>query len=45
MTYRCNNCGGPVELEWDNGAEYPETRVEMYECIECDNQQKQVLTA
>lgn len=45
MTYRCEVCDGIVELVGDNGAKYPETRVEFYECEECGHEQRQVLVA
>lgn len=45
MTLRCEICNGVVELVDDNGAEYPETRVEHYACVECGNRQTEVLTA
>jgi len=45
MTLRCNVCDGPVRITDDNGAEYPETRVEFYECQDCGHEQKKVLTA
>lgn len=44
MTLRCEVCNGVVELVQDNGAEYPETRIEWYECEECGHEQQQVLT-
>jgi len=45
MTLRCQDCDGPVELVADNGAEYPQTRVEFFECQHCGHQQREVLTA
>ncbi len=45
MTLRCNNCDGEVEIIDDNGAEYPETRIETYECILCGHRQTITLTA
>ena len=45
MTYTCTNCNGAMELVNDNGAEYPETRVEFYECVDCGHRTRQVLTA
>lgn len=45
MTLRCTACNGIVELVDSNGAEYPETRVEIYECEECGHEQREVLTA
>lgn len=45
MTLTCPDCGGyDVELVGDNGAEYPETRVEFYECA-CGHEFRKVLTA
>jgi DNA-directed RNA polymerase subunit M/transcription elongation factor TFIIS len=43
MTFICNECNGAMELINDNGAEFPETRVEFYKCVSCGNEQKQVL--
>jgi DNA-directed RNA polymerase subunit M/transcription elongation factor TFIIS len=46
MTLRCPACDCvDVELVNDNGAEYPQTRVEFYECHQCGNEFKQVLAA
>lgn len=46
MTLRCAACDCvDVELVDDNGADYPETRVEFYECQQCGNEFKKVLTA
>ena len=45
MTLDCNNCGGPVQVYDDNGAEYPETRVEFLRCQDCGHEQKNVLVA
>lgn len=45
MTLRCNACDGAVRLIDDNGAEYPETRAEFYECQACGHEQRTVLTA
>lgn len=45
MTLRCEACGGPVVIVGDNGAEYPQTRVERYECDQCGHEQTEVLTA
>ena len=45
MTLRCNVCDGVVVLVDDNGAEYPETRIEHYECDECGHEQTEVLVA
>lgn len=45
MTLRCSGCDcTDVELVDDNGAEYPEIRVEFYECRGCGNRWRQVLT-
>lgn len=46
MTLRCAACDcTDVELVADNGAEYPETRVEFYECQQCGHEFRKVLTA
>lgn len=46
MTLRCDVCDCThVELVDDNGAEYPETRVEFYECQQCGHESRTVLTA
>jgi len=45
MTLRCEACNRILELVDDNGAEYPETRVEFYECEECSHEQRKVLIA
>ncbi|QKY16417.1 hypothetical protein [Halorubrum sp. CBA1229] len=46
MSLTCPDCGAPeVELVDDNGAEYPETRVEFYECEVCHHEFRKVLTA
>jgi len=46
MTLRCSKCGCvDVELVDDNGAEFPETRVEFYECADCSHGFRKVLTA
>ena len=46
MTLRCPDCDcTDVELVWDNGAQYPETRVEKFECADCGHTFRQVLTA
>jgi len=45
MTLRCNACDGPVRVYDDNGAEYPETRVEFLRCEDCGHEQKNVLVA
>jgi len=45
MTISCPACGTiDVELTDDNGAEYPETRVEFYECRNCAATFRKVLT-
>ena len=48
MTLSCPTCGTiDVELIDDNGAQYPETRVEFYECrdSDCGRTFRKVLTA
>jgi len=46
MTLHCPACQSvDVVLDEDNGAEYPETRVEWYECNQCGNYWRKVLTA
>jgi DNA-directed RNA polymerase subunit M/transcription elongation factor TFIIS len=46
MTLSCASCGRTdVQLVDDNGAEYPETRVEFYECQHCNNEFRKVLSA
>lgn len=46
MTFKCSNCDSPdIKLIDDNGAEYPNTRVEFYKCLECWQEFKKVLTA
>lgn len=43
---RCPDCRcTDMRLASDNGAEYPETRVEWYECQDCGTEKKKVLTA
>lgn len=43
---RCRACGCThLKLAWDNGAEYPQTRVETYRCVECGNRETVELTA
>lgn len=45
MTLSCPCCGVvDVAPEGDNGAEYPETRVEFYECQACGHLFRHVLT-
>jgi len=46
MSLRCPNCQTiDIELVNDNGAEYPETRVEWYRCVHCNNEFRTVLSA
>jgi DNA-directed RNA polymerase subunit M/transcription elongation factor TFIIS len=46
MTLSCPDCGTiDIEHVTDNGAEYPETRVEFYECRQCGHEFKKVLSA
>lgn len=46
MTLQCPTCNSrDVELVDDNGAEYPQTRVEFYECHDCRHEFKEVLVA
>lgn len=46
MTLRCRACDAvEVELVDDNGAEYPEARVEFYECEVCGHEFRKVLIA
>lgn len=46
MTLRCPDCDCiDVELVDDNGAEYPEMRVEFYACHGCGHRFREVLTA
>lgn len=46
MTLTCSTCGGgDIELTDTNGAEYPETLVEFYECRHCGNEFRTVLSA
>jgi hypothetical protein len=42
--YRCP-AGRDVRLVDDKGAEYPETRIEWYECVDCENRLRKTLTA
>jgi hypothetical protein len=45
MSLRCPDCDTPaVEIVDSNGAEYPETRIEWYEC-ENGHEFRKVLTA
>ena len=41
----CPDCGGAFEMTDDNGADYPETRVEFHECVNCGNTKRVVLSA
>jgi len=46
MTLTCPHCeSSAVELYDDNGAEYPQTRVEFYDCKQCGAEFSEVLTA
>jgi len=46
MTVRCPDCRSPaVEIVEDNGAEYPETRVEWYRCQICSEEFRKTLRA
>lgn len=46
MTLRCGACDCiDVEMTDDNGAEYPQTRVEFYECRDCGHEFRKVLSA
>ena len=46
MTLRCSDCDcTDIELTRDNGAQYPETRVEFYKCHGCGREFRKVLTA
>jgi ribosomal protein S27E len=46
MTLSCYDCGSiDLALVSDNGAEYPETRIEDYRCEDCGNEQRKVLVA
>lgn len=46
MTLSCPRCECiDVELTGDNGAAYPQTRVEFYECGDCGHEFREVLTA
>jgi len=46
MTLSCPQCDCiDIEMTDDNGAEYPQTRVEFYECRDCGNEFRKVLTA
>lgn len=46
MTLECPQCGCiDVEMAGDNGAKYPQTRVEFYECHGCGHEFREVLVA
>jgi len=46
MTLSCPSCDcRDIELVDDNGAEYPETRVEFYRCNQCSDEFRKVLSA
>lgn len=46
MTLRCPSCETvDIEMTGDNGAEYPQTRVEFYECRGCGHEFREVLAA
>jgi len=46
MTLSCPQCECiDIEMDGDNGADYPQTRVEFYECHGCGNEFRKVLTA
>lgn len=46
MTLRCPECGcTDLDLVWENGATYPETRVERFACPDCGETFENVLTA
>jgi hypothetical protein len=45
MTIQCDCGSSDVTLLWDNGAEFPETRVEKYECNDCGSSFRKLLTA
>lgn len=46
MTLTCSACDSyDIELVDDNGAEFPETRVEWYDCRGCGHNFKKVLSA
>lgn len=45
MTLQCPNCECfDVEIFDDNGARYPQTRIEWYECNGCGHEFRKVLT-
>jgi len=42
----CENCGSTDwEILWDNGADYPETRIEKCSCNNCGHEFRNVLVA
>jgi len=45
MTMRCPQCDGEVRVVGDNGAVYPETRVEELRCQICGHEFTHTLTA
>lgn len=46
MTLECPQCHSlDVEMFNDNGAGYPQTRVEFYECHACGHEFREVLVA
>jgi hypothetical protein len=46
MTLTCPTCDGlDVKMTGDNGAEFPQTRVEFYECQQCGDEFQEVLSA
>lgn len=46
MTLACPDCGGrDVELTADNGAKYPQTRIEYFRCHHCGETFRNVLAA
>lgn len=46
MTLSCPSCDcTDVHLEDDNGASYPETRIELYRCVDCGREFRKVLSA
>lgn len=45
MTLTCPNGHPDIKMVDDNGAEYPQTRVEFYECDACGAEFREVLVA
>lgn len=45
MTLTCPDGHTDIELTADNGAEYPQTRVEFYKCHHCGTTFRKVLSA